>query len=445
MFIYFLNGQNIDKNSFGNKGRVDRLELMKFLSTVSRGFLGAFLEGYMLLPAYILFVYLIRKQYERSEQLLDPRFEAYYKPLKQKVEESVFFGLLAGFAGSLISVAIGITVSSETFQYLFAVMLILMFINIRFVCFSYAAAILVFVNLVFHSPGLDVPSLLALAGIIHLMESVLVYFNSGKDSMPVFVRYGRGIAGGYVIQKFWPVPVVFLTMLLQGGNTGAGILGDTVWWPAFLQGKALAGLSSLALDCGLAVVGYSNFALTKLPEKRSRETAYQIFAYSLILLACAYASVHIYFFKIVGAVALVALHEIIILYGRYREMHGEPLFLPSRQGVKILETLPGGHAERMGLKGGDTILSINGNAIRTEAGIAGILEDYPNFIWVSVLDDKGAERIFEFKCYPGGMGDLGIIIVPRETEVTYNISSFESIDIVRNLVARFRGFGGKSV
>ena len=50
----------------------------------------------------------------------------------------------------------------------------------------------------------------------------------------------------------------------------------------------------------------------------------------------------------------------------------------------------------------------------------------------------GKEKTVEYKCFPGGYNTLGIITVPREKEVTYNIGYIERMGILQNIVNKFR-------
>lgn len=77
--------------------------------------------------------------------------------------------------------------------------------------------------------------------------------------------------------------------------------------------------------------------------------------------------------------------------------------------------------------------------MQTEEGIAEALRNFPTFIWIDAADIKGKEKKYEYKCYPEGINDLGIMIIPRENEVTYNIDYYENYSVLKNLVKRFRG------
>jgi hypothetical protein len=53
-------------------------------------------------------------------------------------------------------------------------------------------------------------------------------------------------------------------------------------------------------------------------------------------------------------------------------------------------------------------------------------------------DPCGQIKIYEHKCYPDGVKDLGVILVPREWEVTYQVDEYENFAIIKNIVDKFR-------
>jgi len=130
--------------------------------------------------------------------------------------------------------------------------------------------------------------------------------------------------------------------------------------------------------------------------------------------------------------------EVIYWYGLYTEKKKRPLYTAVQRGVRILEIIPGGPADKMKMKRGEIILNVNGKPVQTEDGIRHILSGSPTFIWMHTEDPSGQIRIYEHKCYPDGVNDLGIIIVPREWEVTYQLDEYENFTIIKNIVERFR-------
>jgi hypothetical protein len=144
-----------------------------------------------------------------------------------------------------------------------------------------------------------------------------------------------------------------------------------------------------------------------------------------------------------GAVFCIVGREAIHLVSTFYETRRKPLYSAVRRGIRVMDVLPGSHAAAMGLQRGDIILSINNNDVQSEEGINEALRGFPTYTWIQVKCWDGTEKTLEYKCYPGGYDTLGIITVPRETEVTYTTSYFERISILRNIVNRFKGVDDK--
>ena len=412
---------------------------MEIIASIARKLIEAFLLNYLFVFLYIIIIVFIRMQYEKYNDLQSGLENWQGKSLREITESIVFVGLVTGFIGSFVIIGTGITIQGEAVKYLFFIMGILLLINIRFVCFAYPAGLLALFSLIFKFPEVDVSSILGLAAVMDLIESILIFLNKGKDSIPVFIKHKGEIAGAYLIRKFWPVPVVFLTALAQNTPDGVQTIFTSGPWMLFKPQTMQTGVMALGLDCLIAVLCYSDLAITRHPEKKSKSTAYAIFGYSVALFIIALISRQVPWMKFVGAIFCLAVREAITLYGRYIEKTGKPLFAPTRRGLKIMEILPGSHAKLMGMHRGDTILSVNGNDIQTEEGLNEALKDYPVYTWIQAVGWDGKEKTYEYKCYPGGYNNLGIIPVPREAEVTYNTDRFEHMSIIKNIVTRFKG------
>jgi Trypsin-like serine proteases, typically periplasmic, contain C-terminal PDZ domain len=411
---------------------------MEIIASIARKLIEAFLLNYLFVFLYIIIIVFIRMQYDKYSDLQSGIENWQGKSLKEITESIIFVGLVTGFIGSFVIIGTGITIDGEAVKYLFFIMGILLLINIRLVCFAYPAGLLALMSLVLKFPTVDVSSILALAAIMHLIESILIYLNKGRDSIPVFIKHKGEIAGAYLIRKFWPVPVVFLTVLTQNTVETVQTISSG-WWMLFKPQTLQNGAMALGLDCVIAVLCYSDLAITRHPEKKSKSTAYAIFGYSIALFIIAIISRQVPWMRFVGALFCILVREAITLCGRYIENNGKPLFSPTRRGLKVMEILPGSHAKLMGMQRGDTILSVNSYDIQTEEGLTEALKDYPVYTWIQVVGWDGKEKTYDYRCYPSGYNNLGIIPVPREGEVTYNTDKFEHMSIIKNIVTRFKG------
>ncbi|NSW89210.1 MAG: PDZ domain-containing protein [Firmicutes bacterium] len=415
------------------------MPVLKILSAVARELLAAFILNYKLIPVYIIIVLLVKTQYIRHRGFNIGNDGKTQKELWEIFQETIFFGVVAGFVSGFLIVSVGVTLDTKVFEYLLIIMAFLILFNIRYICLSYAGGILAFISLVFKIPGISVASILAMVAIVHFFEGIMVYAGAGKDCIPIYIRSEHGIAGAFLTRRFWPVPLIFLTFLAQEYTN---IITESItvdWWTLFNPVTVEAGTIAFGLDCAISVLCYTDMAITRQPEKKSHEMGIQFLLYSVLLFLLAITARYVYIFSVIGTVFAIAAHEAIVLYSRYRERHGIPMFVPVRRGVRVLDVPPESHAFKMGMKRGDIIMSINGKDVQTEEGMAEALGSFPTFIWVEVIGTDGKEKKYEYKCYPEGINDLGVLIIPRENEVTYNIDYYENYSILKNLVKRFRG------
>lgn len=413
------------------------LSVLQMAGAIAGEMLNAFFVNYFFIFLYILVILFIRAQYQKYSELQGDIYGKPAKSLREITEQIILTGLIAGFAASFFTVAAGITIEADAIRYLFYIMFFLLLFDLRFMCISYAAGLLAAISLIFGYPKVNIPSLLSLVAILQLVESLLVYMSRKSDCVPVFIRHKDEIAGAFLIRKFWMIPVIFFTYVLQ---TGGALLDFTTGWSVLFKPSALQnGAYALGLDSLVAVLCYFDIAITKHPERKCTQSAIMLFTYSTILLIFAVFSINITWLGYAGVVFCVLAHEGINLYSKYSENRGEPLYSAVRRGLRVMDVLAESHAQMMGLERGDIILSINNNDIQTDEGVSEALREFPTFTWIRVSGWDGKERTIEYRCFPGGYNTLGIISVPREKEVTYNTGYFEHISILKNIVNRFRG------
>src|SRR5690606_12129243 len=90
--------------------------------------------------------------------------------------------------------------------YLWMIALSLSLFNLRYLCFSYAGGIVALMNLIFGFPSINPIGIIALVGILHLVESLLIWLDGFSDAVPVFLKRKDGnIVGGYIMNRIWPL------------------------------------------------------------------------------------------------------------------------------------------------------------------------------------------------------------------------------------------------
>lgn len=364
---------------------------MDTIIVVLRSFQQAFTDPYFC-SVFLFVVVLVALQYWRLGSLRESFFHHKTGGAWLDVIKASGFGLLGGLAGSWLMLFIGLTISTADLLYLWPVAIMLMLINVRFLCFAYSGGILAVSSLLFGFPQVHVAQILALVAVLHMVESMLILFSGHLGAVPAYIKYdGDRVVGGFALQRFWPIPLVLTAMLYSG---------------AVQLAPVVAGL------------GYSDVAITKNPLEKSRQSAIYLGLYSMLLLILAMlAEGH------AGAALAAALfsplgHELVIYISKRGEYYGEALYVPPDRGVKVLDVLPRLAAWQAGIRSGDIILAVNNREPTDKSSFDQIQQETFLPAVVDYFSYAAAESRRQLLT-PVGRGDWGVLLVPEGNENKY--------------------------
>lgn len=277
---------------------------------------------------------------------------------------SLVFGVGIGFFGSLALVFMGPIVNDAGIMYVWPLAVVLMLLNPRMLCFAYAGGILSLVHLLFGVPRIGVPQLLTIIAVLHLVESILIWIDGYYGAIPGFFRLGDGHhTGGYLLQRFWIVPLALTWAVPVAAGIGAeGAIEMPHWWPLIKSGaeKYIDGTFALTIFPIPVILGYGDFSFSRMPHKKVQLTSGASAVYSLVLLALAYGADRYEWLAYAAAVFAPLGHELIIRFGRRVETIGDALFSLPKRGVRVLDVLAKSQSFEKGVRAGDVILSVNG-------------------------------------------------------------------------------------
>ena len=330
------------------------------------------------------------------------------------------FGLAGGLAASFLMVLTGVNLSALGISWLWGLALILMLISPRFLCFSYSGGIVAMTNLLFGLPDIDVPQLMGLIAILHLIESLLIYFSGHVGATPMYTKMADGrLVGGYSLQKFWPLPVVAIAILGLPDAFAYSVLPPMPdWWPAIRFGQNFSANSVGVLIPVIVGLGYGDIALTRTPAEKSRMSAFHLSIFSVILLGLAILASRYPIFNFVAALFSPLGHEAVIFIGQRKEMLGRPLYVPPTQGVRVLEAVTDTPARKAGISSGDILYTINGYPVNSKTDIESILLADPRHMEIQFASRESNQwkRVsFNMQRYES----MGIIPVPEGDETVY--------------------------
>lgn len=364
-------------------------------------------------PLFWLLVLLVGYQYRRLARFKEELFGVRGETVWRHTLMATFHGVLGGLGGSFVMVLVGVSLSSIGINYLWALALLLMLISPRFLCFSYAGGILSLANLLWGWPQVDVPHLMGLVAVLHMVEAVLIRISGHLGAIPVYTEHRGQVVGAFNMQKFWPIPIAALALVsLPPWLSPGTAVPMPDWWPlirpAAMPDPEQALFVVLPVVAGL---GYGDLAITSSPEQKSKVSARNLALYSLVLLFLAVIASYIRPVTWVAALFGPLGHEYTIWLGRRLEKGGPPLYVPTDLGAKVLDVLRNSVAERLGLKSGDIILEINGIPVRGRETLALALNTGEGKVEVRFYRPNRGEQVAG--TYKGPEEPLGTILVPE--------------------------------
>ncbi len=380
---------------------------------------------------------LVYKQYDRIARVELHLYGAAIHSPGRQLGRAMLIGAGGGVLATLLFVLIGIPLNSAGLWFMWIVALLLALLHPRFMCFSYAGGLVSLTAIAWGWPQVNVPAIMALVAVLHLVEAVLVCYDGASGATPVYFRLQNGgAAGGFLLQRFWPLPLVALVaVLLSEPTAGLEYVATPDWWPLIHPGlgETAGAMLVFGLIPMVAALGYSDLVLTCRPAQKARRTAGLLAAYSLLLLLLAAAAQTHLIWRIIAALFAMAGHEAVIASERQRELTGTPLFTTAA-GAQVLATLPGSPAQKMGLACGDVIRSLNGTPIGDKKELAAAMEPWVIDVQLQVRNAfTGRERTL---AYRGKVPPLGVLLAPDEDESFY-IDPYRSWGWGRALLSRW--------
>lgn len=326
-------------------------------------------------PAFWIVLIIVGFMYRKMTQTTKDLFKTPGESPWRLTITAAFLGISGGFLGSCLLVLVGISLNEIGGFYLLITALALMLIQQRFLCFAYAGGVLSLISLLGGLQLVNVPQVMALVAILHLVEAFLIYFTGSMNVLPIYVSTKEGhLVGGYNLQKFWPLPLIVLFAgIYPDPQIIKGVVSMPDWWPllkpefALWQGDVVYSLLAIP-----AILGYGDVAISMTPREKTKLAGRELALYSIILLGLALGAGYYPPLAYLAALFGPGGHELVIYWGRRREVRGEPLFVPVDNGVKILAVERGGILANAGVKAGDVLLAINEQPLSCETEISAI-------------------------------------------------------------------------
>jgi len=364
-------------------------------------------------PFFWLVVLLVWLQYRRMMKTKESIYGQRDSALRISLV-SLVYGIIGGLLGSFLMIIFGVTINGLGVAWLWIIALLLMMYSPRFLCFSYAGGVLALFSILLGFPEVNIPGLMGLVAVLHLVESVLILLSGHQDPLPVYVRTPKGqVVGAFNLQKFWPIPLAVMMILL---GTVEQLPGDLIqmpeWWP-LIRPWETAGHQDITYQIlpVVAALGYGELAITCLPRERTKISAGHLAVFSIVLLGLSVLASHYPPLAVLPALFSPLGHELVVFLGRRQEMQGRPRFVPPASGLMVLDVIKGSAAHRAGLRSGDVIKSVAGQPVNSRYELHQALGFVGSVFMLEFTDGTGETKRVRVRREIGA--PLGEITVPE--------------------------------
>lgn len=391
--------------------------------------------SFLLEPVFWIMFFVLFFQYKKLEEIQKDIYGVVKYKKKDMMASSLLAGILGGMAISIVITVVGITfgkLEGAVFLIIFSLILVLLF-DSHFICLSYSGGIVSLISLLLgyiNTKGIiniseipilrgflnfDITAILILVSLLHLVEALLMYFDGARYPVPMFFKKNGRIVGGFILTRFWIIPLMIL-ILLSLTPIGGDVIPTPDWWPLIRPDGIPINVNDavFSLTPLFAILGYGDFTVSKMPKQKVKESSLSLFIFSVTLFALTVLSMKIYAFKYVAAIFSPVFHELIIILNRRKERMLESLWDYNYDGIKILDVVPNSPAEKMGIETGDKIISINNRRVNTIYDAKVILDEAERYLWIDVEKLDGTVRSLEYYNYQTDIGSLGIITIPQD-------------------------------
>jgi hypothetical protein len=247
-------------------------------------------------------------------------------------------------------------------------------------------------------------SIMVLAGVLTLIEGILIKLNGWKHTSPRLIKSERGLkVGVHQSKKLWLVPMF---VLIPAGE----LTLPFDWWPVFTLGTESYSLLGVPF-----LLGFQQLVKSSLPEISIEQTGSRVFWLGAFVLTLAVTGFWAPMFSI-GAGVIAILGRAWIAYRHRSTEDAKPYFYKRQsKGVMILGILPNSPAEKLSLQVGEIILKVNGAEVSTERGFYEALQKNGAYCKLEVLGTNGENRFEQGALYEGDHHELGILFADQDS------------------------------
>lgn len=239
-----------------------------------------------------------------------------------------------------------------------------------------------------------------IAGLLLIVEGRLIKKYGARNISTHLIQTNRGLkAGVFKAKKLWLLPTLFLV-------PGDMISAYLPYWPQFTLGA-----QSFAFVPIPIIIGFSQVARSKYPEQLFPQISRAIMFTGVTVCGAGIAAIWMPILGWTALLAGVAARMGISIAASIRERKGRYILAPQSKGVVVAGVIPDSPGEKLGLLPGESIRSVNGQAVHTEKELYDAIQVNAAHCRLQIIDRNGEVRLMQQVVYRHDHHRLGILVV----------------------------------
>jgi hypothetical protein len=158
------------------------------------------------------------------------------------------------------------------------------------------------------------------------------------------------------------------------------------------------------------LIGFGLKVKTRPTVEMSKRIGGSIFVLAIFVTGLALAGLYNLYF-VYGSVVLAIIGRFCIqMVHLFQEKNHAPLFLQINNGVRVLDVFPDSPAEKLGVRTGTFLKSVNGVDVHSKKDIYEALQMNPTYCKMVILDENLIQKELQTPIYENDHHELGIIV-----------------------------------
>lgn len=242
-------------------------------------------------------------------------------------------------------------------------------------------------------------SMAVLMGLLLFVEGHLIWWEAHKKTSPSIIKSVRGRnIGQQIMNRIWLLPILVVLPVkdIPSHFEVAPFLAwnHTAWIPVFIP----------------FLIGFGLKVKTRYSGHMSKRVGGSIFVLAILVTGSAVAGLYDIRFVIASVILAIIVRFYIQVIHILQERRHAPLFTQANKGVRILDVFPDSPAEKLGIKSGTILESVNGVPVSTKKEIYGALQQNPTFCKLVIIDKDMVSKELKTTIYENDHHELGIIV-----------------------------------